>query len=69
VFQERYRHYSPGKKMHIDPNNIMTILVALTNRRNKKRPLRKPGWTPAGWEEENAMETPETPESTPAATP
>lgn len=55
--------------MHIDPNNIMTILVALTNRRNKKRPLRKPGWTPAGWEEENAMETPETPESTPAATP
>jgi hypothetical protein len=63
VFQERFRHYSPGKKTHIDPNNIMTILVALTNRRNRRKPLRKMGWEPDDdQEEENPNPTTATPE-------
>jgi hypothetical protein len=46
VFSEKFRHYRDNKTPLISPNDIMTVVVALTNRKIKERPLRGPNWQP-----------------------
>ena len=45
------RHFK-GKNHQINLNDILTVVVALTNRQIKKQPLRRSGWiAPEWWQE------------------
>lgn len=45
-----FRHFK-GKNHQINLNDILTVVVALTNRQIKKQPLRKSGWIAPEWQE------------------